>query len=87
MADSQDSSVRDMLLAVMNSLVDKEDDLEVAAIGIADGAVFQVRAASSDVGKLIGKGGRTARAIRVILGATAAKHGRRYTLDISPPKS
>jgi uncharacterized protein len=87
MPDSKDSKVRDMLFAVMNSLVDKEDDLEVATIAGVDGAAFQVRAAASDIGKLIGKSGRTARAIRIILGASASKHGRRYTLDIGSPRS
>jgi hypothetical protein len=87
MADPRDSRVRDMLLAIMSSLVDNEDDLEIATISAADGALFRVRAANNDIGKLIGKSGRTARAVRVILGASAAKQGRKYTLDIAPPKS
>jgi uncharacterized protein len=86
-ADSHDSKIREMLIAVLNSLVDDEDGLEVATITVEGGAAFQVRAAAGDIGKLIGKSGRTARAIRIILGASAAKHGRRYTLDIGPPKS
>ncbi len=75
-----------MLFALMSSLVDSEDELEIVTIVATGGAAFQVRAAAGDIGKLIGKAGRTARAIRTILGACAAKHGRRYTLDIGPPK-
>jgi predicted RNA-binding protein YlqC (UPF0109 family) len=82
-ADPRDIKVRDMLLAVMHSLVDQEDKLEMLHIAGADGVAFQVRASSGDVGKLIGKSGRTARAIRTILSASAAKNGRRYTLDIA----
>jgi predicted RNA-binding protein YlqC (UPF0109 family) len=82
-ADPRDLKVRDMLLAVMRSLVDAEDKLEIACVAAAEGAAFQVRCASLDVGKLIGKSGRTARAIRTILSASAAKNGRRYTLDIT----
>ena len=82
-ADPKDLKVRDMLLTLMRSLVDAEDKLEVALIATAEGAAFQVRCAALDVGKLIGKSGRTARAIRTILSASAAKNGRRYTLDIA----
>jgi predicted RNA-binding protein YlqC (UPF0109 family) len=82
-ADPRDLKVRDMLLAVMHSLVDQEDRLQMLHVAGGDGAAFQVRASSSDVGKLIGKSGRTARAIRTILSASAAKNGRRYSLDIA----
>jgi uncharacterized protein len=82
-ADPRDLKVRDMLLVVMRSLVDAEDKLEIALVAAAEGAAFQVRCAPLDVGKLIGKSGRTARAIRTILSASAAKSGRRYTLDIA----
>jgi predicted RNA-binding protein YlqC (UPF0109 family) len=86
-ADSHDARVREMLLAVLRSLVNEEDKLEIATVSEEGGAAFQVQAADSDIGKLIGKSGRTARAMRIILGAAAAKHGRRYTLDIGPPRS
>ena len=82
-ADQKDLKVRDMLLALMRSLVDTEEKLEIALVAAAEGAAFQVRCAPLDVGKLIGKSGRTARAIRTILSASAAKNGRRYTLDIT----
>lgn len=71
-----------MLLGVVRSLVDEADQVELLHIADEDGMAFQVRAATSDVGKLIGKSGRTARAIRTILAASAARNGRRYSLDI-----
>jgi len=44
--------------------------------------VLRLRVAPSDVGKVIGKQGRTARSMRTILGAVSMKHHHRYTLDI-----
>jgi len=81
--DPRDLEVSRMLLAVLHSLVDRTDQLQMVALADDQGASFQVRAAADDLGKLIGKNGRTARAIRTILGASAAKHGRRYNLDLS----
>jgi len=86
-AEIQDMKVRTMLLVMMTSLVNEEEKLEIVRVGAEGGAAFQVRAASDDIGKLIGKSGRTARAIRIILSATSAKYGRRYTLDIGRPNS
>jgi hypothetical protein len=44
--------------------------------------VYQLKVAESEKGKIIGKGGRTARALRVLLGAAAAKKGVRVELEI-----
>ena len=71
-----------MLLCVVRSLVDEADRVELLHVAVEDGMAFQVRSAANDVGKLIGKSGRTARAIRTILSANAARNGRRYSLDI-----
>ena len=81
--DPRDVQVHDMLLAVIRSLVDEVDKIEFVRISGGEGMAFQVRLAANDVGKLIGKGGRTARAIRCILSGNAAKNGRRYSLDIA----
>ncbi len=81
--DPRDTHVRAMLLAVLRSLVDTPESIELLHISGADGIAFQVRCAAGDIGKLIGKSGRTARAIRTILSGSAAKNGRRYSLDIA----
>ncbi len=80
--DPNDLEVRGMLLTIVCSLVDDVDHIELIHIAGEQGMGFQVRSAATDTGKLIGKSGRTARAIRTILSAAAATHGRRYTLDI-----
>ena len=80
-SDPRDKDVGEMLLALLRSLVDKEEELEMVSLADAGGVSFQVHSAPDDIGKLIGKGGRTARAIRVILGANGVKHRRRYSID------
>ena len=81
--DSRDLAIRNMLLAILQSLVDEPDKLQLLQVTMDEGVAFQVRSATSDVGKLIGKSGRTARAIRTVLSASSAKNGRRYSLDIA----
>lgn len=81
--DPRDTEVGKMLLAVVRSLVDKPEELRVVALADSQGVSFQVRPSSDDLGKLIGKSGHTARAIRTILSANAAKYKRRYSIDIS----
>jgi len=81
--DHRDAQVGSLLLAVVCSLVDRPEKLEMALLVDAMGVSFQIHAAPEDLGKLIGKSGRTARAIRTILSGNAAKHRRRYSVDFS----
>jgi len=81
--DPRDKEVGEMLLIVLRSLVDRADELSMVPLADANGISFQVHAPADEAGKLIGKGGRTARAIRVILGANAIKNKRRYSIDFS----
>ncbi len=64
------------------SLVDKPEEVSVAEIDGEKTAVFELRVATGDVGKVIGKQGNTARAMRTILGAVGTKLGKRYVLEI-----
>lgn len=86
-ADPRDGAVRELLFTMLRSLVDATEQLELIHVTGADGVAFQARSAPNDVAKLIGKNGRTGRAIRTILGAIAAKNKRKYTLDIAQPSS
>jgi predicted RNA-binding protein YlqC (UPF0109 family) len=81
--DSKDAKVREMLYAVLQFLVDETDKLELIHVTVAEGVAFQVRCAAPDIGKIIGKKGRTARAIRIILAAISSRSGRRYSMDIA----
>ena len=81
-ADGRESAMEEMLLFVVRSLVDHPEDVEVEFLSDEEGEVFQVLAHQSDLGRLIGKNGQTAKALELILNANGKKIGRRYHLDI-----
>jgi predicted RNA-binding protein YlqC (UPF0109 family) len=64
------------------ALVDDPQAVEVQAVARDENTVLRLRVASADVGKVIGKQGRTARSMRTILSAVSMKLHHRYTLDI-----
>ncbi len=64
------------------ALVDSPDQVTVDAADEEKALVFRLRVASSDVGRVIGKQGRTAKAMRTVLHAIAAKSKRRAVLEI-----
>ncbi len=64
------------------ALVDGPDEVSVSVVDGERTAVFELRVAKSDIGKVIGKQGNTARAMRTILSAAGTKLGKRYVLEI-----
>ncbi|HEX7419549.1 MAG TPA: KH domain-containing protein [Thermoanaerobaculia bacterium] len=64
------------------SLVDTPDEVSVHAMERGDATVLELEVAQPDLGKIIGRQGRTARAIRTLLSAAGQKQHRRYILDI-----
>lgn len=72
----------DMLTILVRSLVDHPEDVQVEAVPTENGLVYRIQANPSDTGKLIGANGRTARALRIILGANAARLKQNLSLDI-----
>jgi uncharacterized protein len=76
------SNVEKLVLRIVNSLVDNLDDVRVTSIITGTGTIFEVSVAPSDVGKIIGKSGRTARAIRELLMAMGIAAKVRYGLDV-----
>jgi len=64
------------------SLVDKPEEVGVAEIQGERTTVYELRVATSDLGKVIGKQGRTAHAMRTILSAAGTKLGKRCVLEI-----
>jgi predicted RNA-binding protein YlqC (UPF0109 family) len=67
---------------IAKSLVDNPEDVAVAEVDGERTTVFELRVATSDLGKVIGKKGNTARAIRTILNAAGTKLGKRCVLEI-----
>ncbi|MBP9663103.1 MAG: KH domain-containing protein [Pyrinomonadaceae bacterium] len=67
---------------IITSLVNEPDAVEVDEIADGKNVRIEVRVADSDMGRIIGREGRTVKAIRNILFAVGQKHGRRYHLDL-----
>ena len=67
---------------IAKALVDIPDEVVVKEVAGEQVTVLELRVAPSDLGKVIGKQGRTARSIRTILGAAGMKLNRRFTLEI-----
>ncbi len=74
--------LKELIEFIAKSLVDNPDAVQVAEIGGEQTVVFELRVAKEDLGKVIGKQGRTARAMRTILGAASTKAGKRAVLEI-----
>ncbi len=67
---------------MVKALVDTPEDVVVAKVEGERTTVFELRVATSDLGKVIGKQGKTAQAMRTILSAAGTKLGKRYVLEI-----
>ena len=67
---------------IVRSLVDNPDQVELNVMEGAKTTIIELRVSPSDIGKVIGKGGRIARALRTILSATSTKTGKRASLEI-----
>ena len=74
--------VDELVREIARALVDEPNAVAVEAVNRGENTVLNLRVAPQDVGKVIGKQGRTARSVRTILGAVGMKLRHRYTLDI-----
>lgn len=75
-------AMRVLVEEIAKALVDVPDRVEVHEVEGQQSTVLELRVDPSDLGKIIGKQGRTARSIRTILGAVSMKENHRYTLEI-----
>jgi predicted RNA-binding protein YlqC (UPF0109 family) len=74
--------MKQLIEDIAKALVDSPDEVEVKAVDGEQTTVLELKVAPGDLGKVIGKQGRTARSIRTILGAAGMKLNRRFTLEI-----
>jgi predicted RNA-binding protein YlqC (UPF0109 family) len=74
--------MRELVEAIAKALVDHPDDVQVNAVEGEQVTVLELRVAPDDLGKVIGRQGRTAKSIRTLLGAAGMKLKKRYTLEI-----
>jgi hypothetical protein len=75
-------AVDELVREIARALVDEPAAVEVESVARDENTLLKLRVAPQDVGKVIGKQGRTARSVRTILGAVSMKLNHRYTLDI-----
>lgn len=81
-AEERPDNMQLLVTEIAKALVDEPTAVIVEAQESEESTVLRLRVAPTDVGKVIGKQGRTARSMRTILGAVSMKHHHRYTLDI-----
>ena len=73
---------KELVEYIARSLVDRPDDVEVAMIEGEKSTILELKVAEDDIGKVIGKHGRIAKAVRTILSASSSKSGKRFVLEI-----
>ncbi len=74
--------MKELIENIAKALVDKPEEVSVAEVEGERTTVYELRVAQSDLGKVIGKQGKTARSIRTLLSAAGTKIGKRCVLEI-----
>jgi len=74
--------MKELVETMARALVDRADEVQVRALDGEQGTVLELRVHPDDLGKVIGRQGRTAKALRTLLGAAGLKTRKRYTLEI-----
>ena len=74
--------MKELIKSIAKALVDNPDEVEVTEVEGEKTSVIELKVAKEDLGKVIGKQGRTAQAVRTILSAASAKINRRAVLEI-----
>jgi predicted RNA-binding protein YlqC (UPF0109 family) len=82
MTSEQGGDMRSLVEQIAKALVDEPEQVSVQSVDGEQTTVLELRVAAGDLGKVIGKQGRTARSIRTILGAAGTKQHKRFTLEI-----
>jgi predicted RNA-binding protein YlqC (UPF0109 family) len=75
--------MKEIIERIAKALVDQPDLVSVTEIDGMHTSILELRVDKADIGKVIGKKGRTAIALRTILGAVSAKHKKRVVLEIA----
>ncbi|RKZ31976.1 RNA-binding protein [bacterium] len=74
--------MKEFIETIARALVDNPDEVDVREVSGEKTIVYELRVNESDLGKVIGRGGQTARSIRTLLSAVSAKMGKRAVLEI-----
>lgn len=82
MSSEQGRGLKDLIEYIAKELVDEPDKVSVQTVESESVVVLELSVAPGDIGKVIGKGGQTAKALRKVLSAAATKHKKKSVLDI-----
>jgi uncharacterized protein len=78
----REAEMKELISLIAKALVDHPEQVQVTEIAGEQTSVIELRVAKEDLGKVIGKQGRTAKAMRTILGAASAKIRKRHVLEL-----
>lgn len=79
--------MKDLIEKIAKALVDHPDEVAVRVIEGEQTTILELKVAQSDIGKVVGKHGRTIRSIRTILNAGGMKSKKRFVLEVLDPKN
>ncbi len=74
--------MKELVKVIVEPLVEKPEEIDIREVEGENGTVIELRVNEADLGKVIGKQGRTAKAIRTILNAASVRKGKRVLLEI-----
>mgnify|MGYP001824865104 CR=1 FL=1 len=75
-------NMKELVEYIVRSLVDQPDEVHAVEIESGNSTVVELNVAQADMGRVIGKGGRTVNAVRSLVRVLAAKQGKRVTLEV-----
>jgi len=78
--------MKDLVEYIARSLVDAPDEVEVLQARKGGETVLELHVAKEDMGRIIGKNGRVANALRILLRVAAAREGKQATLEVVEPR-
>ena len=78
------ADMKELVEYIARSLVDDPSQVRVSEVEGSNTAIYELRVAPEDMGRVIGKGGRVANAMRTLLRVIAVRQGKRVTLEIVP---
>ena len=73
--------MKDILEIIISNLVDNQEEIEITETVNPKGILFEVKVAQNDIGKVIGRQGKTARSIRILMKSVAAKERKRVSVE------
>lgn len=74
--------MKEVLEVIVKGIVENQDAVQIKEIDNGQSSIYQIRVDSTETGKIIGKQGRIAKAIRTLMKAASVKNGKKFTIEI-----